>query len=642
MKKNLFISLAALLMLAGCDYNDKYFDGLDEISRPTDIKKIEYTLTNEDYATIASNATNKALAKERGHEDELAALKTTMTFTSTITSIDYLPAFIAAKWYTADDKSVVKVTCNEEGGDASLSEAVINFSRGSLYTLTDADYKKVWGEDINIFSPSKPASDYLPEILAGAIPDAEKGAYVYASYNVSDREPVAISYAFKEDFEGTSDRVDIVSDKWTNLTVAGKNKWQGYLFSGNLYANISAYKHNDDLDAYFVSKKIAIKENMLLTFDALYANYKEEGGRVSVLIYKDLDEVTAETLAAATPDDITSQFQIPISLDSKGDLENVGDFDLSSYAGQEIRIAFRYVGNGTASATSTIRIDNVAIKTPGKNAYSIVNTLYEYNGEVWEVYSGTDISVLSQSDFVRMGLKYDNFSSSVKPDVYLPTYMALTYPYAQKDDMKCVAYKYYNGSETAIQVGEYICGEGNIWARTSNVVINQFKRTKGEWKYSPDVTIELKPGRNQPEVAEYFQAIVDYVANDPTKGEDYYQTGYKNAEFYYGASSYQNNISFKISSWRSSCLAGEKAYGSMTDTELEALMKKRLPEAFIPALEKLHSDADLLPSGAELNYIINFGIYVDNSINKCTHTIAYKVIGKGKFEYVPDSFQPIE
>lgn len=172
MKKNLFIPLAALILLAGCDYNDKYFDGLDEISRPTDVKKIEYTLTDEDYATIASNATNKALAKERGHEDELAALKTSMTFTATITSIDYLPAFIAAKWYTADDKSVVKITCNEEGAASSLSEAVVNFSKGELYTLTDADYKKVWGEDINIFSPSKPASDYLPEILAAAIPDA--------------------------------------------------------------------------------------------------------------------------------------------------------------------------------------------------------------------------------------------------------------------------------------------------------------------------------------------------------------------------------------------------------------------------------------------------------------------------------------
>ena len=642
MKKNLFIPLAALILLAGCDYNDKYFDGLDEISRPTDVKKIEYTLTDEDYATIASNATNKALAKERGHEDELAALKTSMTFTATITSIDYLPAFIAAKWYTADDKSVVKITCNEEGAASSLSEAVVNFSKGELYTLTDADYKKVWGEDINIFSPSKPASDYLPEILAAAIPDAETGTYVYASYNVSDREPVAISYAFKEDFEGTSNKVYIESDKWTNITVAGSNKWQGYLFGGNLYANISAYKHNDDLDAYLVSKKIAIEQNMLLTFDALYANYVATGGKVSVLVYKDLDEVTAETLAAATPDDITSQFTIPTSTSSSGDFENAGDVDLSSYAGQEIRIAFRYVGNGANGATSTIRIDNVAIKTPGKNIYSIVNSLYEYNGETWEAYSGTDISVLSQSDFVRMGLKFDNFSSSAKPDTYLPTYMALTYPYAQKDDLKCVAYKYYDGKTTFIQVGEYICGEGKVWTRTSNVVTNQFKRTKGEWKYSPDVTIELKPGRNQPDVAEYFQAIVDYVANDPTKGEDYYQTGYKNAEFYYGASSYQNNISFKKSAWRNSCLAGEKAYGSMSDDELDALQKKRLQEAFIPALEKLHPDADLLPSGAELNYIINFGIYEDNSITKCTHTIAYKVIGKGKFEYVPDSFQPIE
>lgn len=642
MKKNLFISLTVLILLAGCDYNDKYFDGLDEISRPTDVKKIEYTLTDEDYAAVASNETNKALAAERGHEEELAALKTTLTFTSTITSIEYLPAFIAAKWYTADDKSVVKITCNEEGGDASLSEAVIKFSKGKLYTLTDADYKQVWEKDINIFSPSKPASDYLPGILAGAISGAEAGTYIYASYNVSDREPVAITYAFEEDFEGTLDRTDIESAKWSNITIKGNNKWQGYRYGTNLYANISAYRHEGELDAYLVSQKINIKENMLFTFDALYANYVATGGRVSVLVYTDLDEVTAETLAAATPDDLTSQFQIPTSTSGSGDFENAGNVDLSSYAGKTIRIAFHYTGNGTTAATSTIRIDNVAVKTPGKNTYSVVNSLYEYNGETWEAYSGTDISVLSQSDFVRMGLKYDNFSSSAKPDTYLPTYMALTYPYAQKDDLKCVAYKYYDGSTTDIQVGEYKCGEGNVWSRTSNVVTNQFKRSKGEWKYSPDVTIELKPGRNQPDVAEYYQAIVDYVANDPTKGEDYYQTGYTNAEFYYGASSYQNNISFNISSWRSSCLAGEKAYGSLSDEELKALMNKRLPEAFIPALEKLHPDADLLPSGAELNYIINFGIYEGSSITKCTHTIAYKVVGKGKFEYVPDSFQPLE
>lgn len=643
MKKNLFIPLAALLLLAGCDYNDKYFDGLDEISRPTDIKKLEYTLTAEDYATIASNSTNKALAESRGHSDELANLKTTKTFTATITSIDYLPAFIANKWNTADDKSVVKITCNEEDSDGSLSEAVVNFSKGSLYTLTAADYKSVWGEDdIDIFSPSKPASEYMPDILAASFPDAEEGAYVYASYHVSDREPIDVSYAFKEDFETAENRVDLDLPKWDNVTIAGHSKWQGYLFGGNLYANISAYRHAEDLDAYLVSQKVAVEQNMQLTFDALYANYVAAGGTVSVLVYTDLDEVNAETLAAATPDDLTSLFHFATSPSGSGDFVNAGSVDISSYAGKEIRIGFRYVGNGDNGATSTIRLDNVAIKTPGKNEYLIENKLYEYNGKEWAAYTGNNISVLSQADFVRMGLRYDNFSSSTNPDTYLPTYMALTYPYAQKDDLKCVAYKYYDGTTTTIQVGEYKCGEGNVWARTSNVVTNQFKRTKGEWKYSPDVTVELTPGRNQPDVAAYYQAIVDYVAAAPDKGEDYYQTGYKNAEFYYGASSYQNNISFNLSSWRSSCLAGERAYGSMSDEELKALMVKRLPEAFIPALEKLHPDADVLPSGAELNYIINFGIYEGSSITKCTHTIAYKVIGKGQFEYVPDSFQPIQ
>ena len=645
MKKNLFIPLVALILLAGCDYNDKYFDGLDESSRPTDVKKVEYTLTDDDYATIASNATNKALAKSRGEADvkALADLKTTKTFTSTITSIDYLPAFIAAKWYTADDKSVVKITCNEEGSNASLSESVVKFSEGSFYTVSAADYKTVWGkDDINLFAPSKPASDYLPEILAKKYPTAEQGALAYVSYNVSQREPAEVAFAYKEDFQNVLNNDPIIPD-WNNIVVKGTKQWTGYAFGENVYINVSAYKHPTDLDVYLVSQKIEIKDNMQLTFDALYANYVTTGGTVSVFVYTDLEDVSAESLAIAHRDELTSQFIILTSSDSKGDLKNVGAVDLSTnYEGKQVRIAFRYVGNGTNLATSTIRIDNVAIKTPGKNEFSIVNSLYTFNGKTWDIYAGKEISVLSQSDFVRMGLKDDFFSSTVKSDTYLPTYMALTYPYAQKDDIKQVAYKYNNGAATTIQVSEYKCGEGKVWSKTSNVVTNQFKRSKGEWKYSPDVTIELLPVKNRPDISQYYQAIVDYVGADPTKGTDYYQTGYSNAEFYYGASSYQNNMSFNISSWKGSCVAGPKAYGSMSDDELKALMRKRLPEAFIPALEKYHPDADLLPSGAELNYIINFAIYEGTNVTKCTHTIAYKVIAKGKFEYVPDSFQPIQ
>lgn len=642
MKKNLFIPLAALMLLVGCDYNDKYFDGLDDNSRPIDQKKIEYTLTGDDYAAIANNDANKALAKSRGDADvkALEALKTTKTFTSKIASMDYLPAFIAAKWYTADDKSVVKITCEEEGSEGSLSKDAAKFSNASWYTLTDDNYKTIWGGIYHIvFSPSKPAANSIPSVLSAKYPAAQTGDKVYVSYNVSESDPTE-TYVLREGFDAVTSNTVIDLPQWNNVLVKGTNKWKGYSVSGNVFASVDAFKHDADLESYLVSSAIVVKEGMVLNFDALYANYKKEGGLVSVLIYKDLaeEDITSEKLGTVNPtEDITNKFKIPTS----GSSLKTMSYDLKAYANNSIRIAFRYVGNGKNSATSTIRIDNVAVKS-GQDQYAVVNLLYTYNGSAWIQYEGKEFRVLSQSHFTTMGLSSDYFGGTVKADSYVPNYLTLSYPYALKDDIKFVAYKYYNGTDLSIKVSEYKLGENRVWNRTSDVVTNQFKRSKGEWKYSPDVTIELLPIKNQAETMAFYQAIIDYVAADPNKGGDYYQTGYKNAEFYYGASAFGNNFSFYVSAWRTSCVAGPKAYGALSEEDLKALMRKRLPEAFIPALEKIYPEADLLPSGAELNYIINFGIYEGSAISQCTHTIVYKVIGKGKFEYVPDSFQPIQ
>jgi len=66
-------------------------------------------------------------------------------------------------------------------------------------------------------------------------------------------------------------------------------------------------------------------------------------------------------------------------------------------------------------------------------------------------------------------------------------------------------------------------------------------------------------------------------------------------------------------------------------------MWERLPEAFPHALEVLYADAAPADNGVDVIYTINFGIYDGSSTT--TYTIQYKVIGKGKFEYVEDSLQ---
>ena len=72
MKYSAYLALAAAaLFTASCDYNEQ-FDGLVKGPQPTDVKKIEYTLTAADYKAIAENKANLALCTTKA---DSAALK---------------------------------------------------------------------------------------------------------------------------------------------------------------------------------------------------------------------------------------------------------------------------------------------------------------------------------------------------------------------------------------------------------------------------------------------------------------------------------------------------------------------------------------------------------------------------------------
>ena len=62
-----------MLALAACDYNSWNEDYLDGFETPdnTDVKTVEYTLTAADYAAVAANKTNAALAGD-ALKDQLA------------------------------------------------------------------------------------------------------------------------------------------------------------------------------------------------------------------------------------------------------------------------------------------------------------------------------------------------------------------------------------------------------------------------------------------------------------------------------------------------------------------------------------------------------------------------------------------
>lgn len=635
MKKKLLMPIAALMLLAGCDYNEENFKGLEEMTQPTNVFKKELTMLNADYAAVASNKANVAIAEKAGVSTDLKNVGTNNYFTSIITAEQYFPAFLADKYYTADDGAAVKVTFNKK---VSLPEYVNQLNKTTIFTLAATDYQAAWGatSSLNFFTPSKPAANYVPGILAAKVATPVSGQIVCASYNVSDVEPAAMTVAFKEDFEtGTTANAELSLANWTNTTVTGTSKWVAKSYSGNKYAQQTAYQHAaGDLDSYLISKEISVEKGMLLTFDALYANYVATGGSITVLVSTNLTDPTTEAgINAAKWDNLTSKFTIPTSATGSGDMVNAGSADLASYVGKKIRIAFRYQGNGTTAATTTTRIDNVTISTPGKNNYLLVNTLYSYSGTAWTPYTTANVLMLSQADFNLMGSKYDNFSSTFNADNYLPAFLKQKYPYAQEGDVKVPVYKFYNSTSkaTSIRADEYIFTGGQFVKNDAiETVTDQFVRSEGVWKFDPSTTVTLKKG--DAFTKEFLQKVVDGVK--ASKGDTYIYRD--NTEYYYGCSAYYGNVELDPKYWRAMPM-----YADKTDTEIIATIKEHAEEGgmFVEALKYYYPDANLV-EGVEVIYTVNFDVHKVSGPG--VYTIQYLVTGKGTFEYIKGSYKEVQ
>lgn len=187
MNKKIISSLLALILLAGCDYNERNFEGLEKGDHPTDVKKVEYTLTDADYATIAGNKANIAIAEGADVASQLAAIKSKFALSDVITAKTYLPAYISEKWFTADAGSSVKITYNKA---VNAPAYIAEVEAAKPYKLTASDYEVAWEDQVvDYFTPSKPAATYLPRILKATITDAPVGEYRIVEYNYSPTDP---------------------------------------------------------------------------------------------------------------------------------------------------------------------------------------------------------------------------------------------------------------------------------------------------------------------------------------------------------------------------------------------------------------------------------------------------------------------
>lgn len=671
MKINRYISRAVIIaalpaILSACDdnsWNDHELEGFEEPAI-TNEQAIEYTLTPNDYKIIADNATNKALAGD-ALKAALAAVGTQGYFTEEISPRDYAPALFSDPkfpYFTLSDGSSVKLTYRiADALPTGMTEAV----NALRYTVTDEDYQKVWGSDNNYtpaFAPSHTAAASLPSILAEAYPDAESGDVVIVNYQTSQTDPVFTAPAEPDTPEfplsnvltgspakgdditingyvvATSTQGPVVADEAGTVFVYSPSNNADLKIGDQVVINSTIDTYNNGYqiargaDATLSgSREVTYPEPKAMTaaeIDALaktttpiWPVYARFTGKVSVsgnYINIALDGTSVQLSPYGASDETKSLF-------TDGETVTVEGYVVAiASKGKYLNTIVTKVGSATAKATATTTAaQSRAVTVASDN----VNAVYSFNGSKWS--ADTRYTILSHADYQLMEQRYDNLSDEA-PATMLPIYLSRTFPYAAEGDTKLVVYFYYASSTTTVRCDAYKF-DGTGWIADNGVTTQtaQFVRTGGKWIYDPNVTITLPAGRNQPLSTLYFQACVDWVKNniDTPTGATYVNS-YGDNEYYSGTSAYQGNVDLRPSAARTQYAAG---YADMTDEQVVAAMKKRFETEVMPgALSALHPDADVMP-GLDVFYTINFSAYTGTTT---PYTIKFKVVGKGKFEFV--------
>lgn len=206
MKKHIInlLSLAALA-LAGwsCEtdyYNEHHLDGY-EPGEITDVQTVEYTLAAADYAAIASNSTNKAIAEAAGAEAVAAlnAVKTNGYFGSTEEAQTYIKAFVASKYdYYLSNGSSVAVNYAVA---AEVPEELQAMKAAKSYTLKDEAYAAA-GSKVKALTPATVGK--LAEIVKNDELNLSAGQYAVVTYNWSDTETAEKAAAQAKTAENTN------------------------------------------------------------------------------------------------------------------------------------------------------------------------------------------------------------------------------------------------------------------------------------------------------------------------------------------------------------------------------------------------------------------------------------------------------
>jgi hypothetical protein len=163
-----------------------------------------------------------------------------------------------------------------------------------------------------------------------------------------------------ESISSTGNNQFVALPGWTNVSMNGTERWEARLFSGNKYAQMSAFGTGEpNVDTRLISPAINLNNTTGEYFRFGYKTGFANG--VGLTVWYSTDYNGTGTVAAVNAATWT-QFTVPLNVQDTSYASNFygsGSIDLSTLSGN-VYIAFRYQGSATG-ITTTYQVDNFEV-----------------------------------------------------------------------------------------------------------------------------------------------------------------------------------------------------------------------------------------------------------------------------------------
>lgn len=452
----LYMGLAGVLF-AGCDPNEEIYEELDAQNSNIPAADLSFTLSDADYGLAIP-----------GDDDAIGNYK---SFNSVDEVKQYVPNILKAKYPHLGNGSSALVTYNLYRGSAA---AVGEYTSAETYEVTKEDYQALGGDAAayNLFTYVQGPKSNIPGILENGVSDATEGDLVLVTFDYANEvvDPSVVLTLDKPEYQAIVDYIE---------TGKGAN-WIGKYGDQEYYYGAGAYYRN--FEGRINTRKGWITNNGL--DDNLFEGSTSEQ-EDSLRIEGRIQEGIVKFLQITYPN-------------AASEIEGVDKFFNVTYA--------VYYGSATKTYNVQYQSDDAGgfdlvtgpttDEIPTASASEKRGLYYTYAGGEWKAVD-SGIYYLSSADYDAMGApgKYDNFSSSVSADNYLPALLEAKYPYAQEEDEQVVTYKYYSSSANNGNGGLQIRGDlytftNGSWMKYQSTIEEtlQFGNENGIWV--PDNTIK--------------------------------------------------------------------------------------------------------------------------------------------------------